>query len=702
MSDLILPDGLTTVGLSKPKFRKDVQRLINEAYLGLGDTTTIKITNVLLAEPELDLDDPVLYFLNIMRQPENFYFTCKWLLNIELLPFQNAILRKLWKYKFPMLLGSRGMSKSWILALYFLLRGLFNQGSRLVIVGSAFRQSKVVFEYAEGIWKSANILRNICGKTKYAGPKRNIDRCDFFLGRSIISGLPLGDGSKIRGMRANYIAADEFASINKEIFEVVIRGFTAVAENPVARVKTLAQSKQLKNMGYNDISQTLEDGASFGNQTIISGTADYTFNHFYQYWKKYKAIIESKGDKRLLEPVFEGEVPEGFDWKQFCIIRIPYNILPRGFLDEAQISQGKATMSKSQFAREFLATFPNDSEGFIKRSLIESCTCKPYVELSSGRVTFSASLSGSPNSLYIYGLDPASESDNFAIVILEIHPDHRRIVYSWTSTRQKLRERLTRTGKVNDKSFYNYVARKVRELIKIFPTNYIGMDQQGGGISVMEALKEGDYLQDGELPILPYIRRGNDDPLWWEKPDKPTDGEQGLHILNMVQFALPEFTSQANHGLRFDMESKILLFPYFDSLTLAESYNADAAHGRDYDTLEDCVLDIEELKDELSTIIHTQTLSGRDHWDTPSTKALSSKKGRARKDRYTALLIANMLARTLNFTANKSSYKFAAGYVGKTPAKYDRTGKMYVGPDHIVSKMNSGVYGGSVQRGGGR
>ena len=38
---------------------------------------------------------------------------------------------------------------------------------------------------------------------------------------------------------------------------------------------------------------------------------------------------------------------------------------------------------------------------------------------------------------------------------------------------------------------------------------------------------------------------------------------------------------------------------------------------RVYDTLEECVLDIEELKDELSMIQMTQTPSGRDKWDTP-------------------------------------------------------------------------------------
>jgi hypothetical protein len=62
--------------------------------------------------------------------------------------------------------------------------------------------------------------------------------------------------------------------------------------------------------------------------------------------------------------------------------------------------------------------------------------------------------------------------------------------------------------------------------------------------------------------------------------------------------------------------------------------------------LENCVYEIEELKNELSIIAHTKSdIAGRDRFDTPEIKTKTGKKGRLRKDRYSALLIANMLAR---------------------------------------------------------
>ena len=88
-----------------------------------------------------------------------------------------------------------------------------------------------------------------------------------------------------------------------------------------------------------------------------------------------------------------------------------------------------------------------------------------------------------------------------------------------------------------------------------------------------------------------------------------------------------EWLAEANHGLRKDFEDKVILFPRFDSVTVGISNIDDGMKGRLYDTLEQCVMDIEELKDELAMIQMTQTTSGRDRWDTPETVVVHRKKG---------------------------------------------------------------------------
>lgn len=676
----------------------------NEAFGLPVDFDDSNMYNILMDNAHSSkYDNSVLEILDIMSDPNYFYYTCKWLFNIHLMPFQVAILRELWDRKFPMLLATRGGGKTWILSLYAMLRAIFHQGCKIVVVGAAFRQSKLLFEYMEQFWRGSPILRNMVGDGKHQGPKRDVDRCNFYIGDSEIVAIPLGDGTKIRGLRANYTIADEFASIPLEIFEVVIKGFASVAASPDKRVMDVARVKVLKSVGMFSEADDIDIG--WGNQTIVSGTCYYSFNHFYDYWKRYKDIIETQGETRKLEEIFKGEVPEGFDWTQFSIFRVPWQKLPPGFMDETQVHQAKATVHSAIYQMEYGACFARDSDGFFKRTLIESCVCKEPIELPNGEsVQFQACIQGRPNSRYIYGIDPASEQDNFAIVILEVCGSHRRIVYSWSINRQELRERIKKRGKVNNKSFYTYCARKIRDLMRIFPTEHIGIDAQGGGIAIMEALHDEDeYDADkGERPLWPWIQQGDDDVFWWEKPDKPTDGEPGLHILHMVQFASADFTQEANHGMRKDFESKITLFPQFDPATIGEAIALDKLRNREYDTLEDCVMEIEELKDELATIIHDQTTGGRDRWDTPEVKLPGNKKGRLRKDRYSALLIANMIARVMDNELPGITHQFVGGYVGQKPGVRSGSGAMYVGPAHIVAKMNQGqggrAYGKAVIR----
>jgi hypothetical protein len=260
-----------------------------------------------------------------------------------------------------------------------------------------------------------------------------------------------------------------------------------------------------------------------------------------------------------------------------------------------------------------------------------------------------------------------------------------------------MQKRLKDQNQDVDKSFYNYCGRKIRELLQVFPTEHIGIDGQGGGIAVMETLHERNELKTGELPIWSYIRKGQTDPFFWETENKPEDAEPGLHIMHVVQFRNADFTMFANHGLRKDMEDKTILFPTFDSVSLSLAYEEDQRIGREYDTLEDCVSEIEELKHELTLINHSQTANGTDKWDTPEVGVPGSqkKKGRLRKDRYTALCVANAVGRLINVSTQKVDYSVHGGYVGQ---KFqNKTGRMYTGPEHIISQMSQG-YGMGVFR----
>lgn len=638
------------------KLTKQVLQELNEAYLTryIDEEPTYNPLDMLRTDDNSEFEKKIAWLLS---QPEYFAFLCKHIFNIDILPFQNVILQELWVRKYPMLIASRGASKTFMLALYSLVRALVMPNRRILVAGAAFRQSKFVHEYMETIWKGAPIFRDLVDQD--SGPTRSPDMCQFTVNGSTIKCIPIGTGEKIRGYRCQDLIVEEFSSHSREIFETVLAGFGNVSAAPADVVKRRAAEDEAKRRGIDEILLG-NDALAMGNQIILCGTAFYDFNHFADYWKKYKQIINSKGDLRKVKELFPEGTPNGFNWRDYSILRIPYDVLPRGFMDEGNVARSKASVHSGIFNMEWGAVFVTDSNGFFKRSLIESCVTNEHNEvvLPSGPVVFDAMIKGSPTSRYIMAIDPASEIDNFCIVILELHPDHRRVVHCWTTTRQSHSERV-KLGLTTEDNFYSYAARKIRELMRVFPIERIMMDSQGGGIAVNEALHETSNLHPGELPFWPVID---------EDKEKPTDDEPGLHIIELVNFAKAEWTSEANHGMRKDLEDKILLFPKFDPIVLGLAAEQDKINNKLYDTLEDCVMEIEEMKNELVLIEITQTPNGRDRWDTPDIKVGANKKKKMRKDRYSALLMANMGGRNFSLdgqAAYESYGGFSSGVVGK-------------------------------------
>lgn len=665
------------------------------AWLRLKKEDVKGIKNPLLNLTEWQQNNFHLHILKILRNPKYLHWTVKQILNIDLLPEQVVILQELWDKAFPMYIASRGFGKSFLLAVYATLRCLLVPGSKIVIVGAAFRQSKVIFEYMDVIWRNAPILRSLCNDA--SGPRRDVDRCTLKVNDSWTIAVPLGDGTKIRGLRAHTIIADEFNSIPVEIYETVVAGFAAVSKDPAGNVKEAAKRKAMQAAGVWDEAKEEEYQERHKNQSILSGTAGYDFEPYADYWRKYKATIKSRGDMRKVAEDGESmseDIPDymkRLNWKEFAIIRMPYELIPEGFMDDQQVSRSRATMHSGIYLMEYGACFAKDSQGFFKRTLIESCVAN---EKNIGKdfwpnycpQPFDVVTRGREDRKYVFGIDPASEVDNFAIIVIELHENHQRLVYSWTTNKKDFQTRK-KLGYTDVDDYYGFCVRKIRDLMQSFPCVRIGIDSQGGGYAIGEGLRDPGKMREdlNEQAILPIID---------EKKEKDTDRLPGLHILEYINFASAEWTSGANHGLRKDMEDKFLLYPRFDQLTLGlisaqdeirfkklKDQIGDSAALKLYDTLEDAVMDIEDLKMELSTIMVTRTASGREKFDTPEIKLGTGKKGRMRKDRYSALIIANMIGRSMHREVPNPTYSVIGRVVGNSPGKGQKDDRMYYGQE---------------------
>lgn len=613
--------------------------------------------NPLLKRTAEQTHRPDRWLLSILKDPKNWAITAKYVFNVETAPLQNCILEVLHSKSFPMLIGSRGMGKTFILGLFCGIECLFHQGTKIVVCGSAFRQSKFVIDYLNTIWENAPVFRSFCeGYGGSQGLSKETDRLTFRVGSSTAIAIPIGDGSKIRGLRASRLIAEEFASISSDVYEQVIRGFTSVSLTPMENVKKIARAKRIKNMGQ-EVPKEMMDIQT--NQTIISGTPSFQFNHFFSYFQSYKKIIDTQGDPKKIAELFGGVIPKNFDWTQYSIIRIPYDFIPEGFMDEQQIQNSKMTLSSSLFNQEYGAVFSGDTDGFFRASLLEQATVREPIMIGNEMVQFSAMVRGNPDCKYVMGIDPAFQQDRFAVVVLECHPTHRRIVYCWTTHKKDHRARL-KAHLTKEHDYFRFCARKVLDLCRMFNISNdppgIGIDTQGGGYSIIEALHDKTILHDGELPIW-IVDTG--------KKDQMEDLQQGLHIVEQIQFSSSEWTTTSNHNMKKDFESRTLLFPYIDAISLAMAAEDDQQKERNWDTLEDCVMEIEELRKELITIIHFETATGRERWDTSDVNLTGKvqSKNRLRKDRYSALLIANHLGRRFQHQLAQPNYTATGGFI---------------------------------------
>jgi len=609
---------------------------------------------------------------------KNFAFAAKFFLNVDLLPYQVVVLEEMFYKQFPMIICSRGFSKSFLLAVYAVLRSILVQGSRVVLIASSFRQSKFVFNYINDIYKKSHVLRSICGRANY--PKFDVSACRFAVGLSNITALPLGDGQKIRGERGNCILADEFSSIDQEIFQVVVRGFGAVSLDPVSKVKEQARLLAMEKSGI-DISEY--ENPDKGNQIIVSGTAYYQFNHFYEWYQRYLQIITCQNDKGKLRLIMGEDTTDEelnhLDTEQFGIIRVPCEAVP--ILDDSMLAQARATMTKSQFDMEYRAIFYADSEGFIPMSLIKAV---------SFFNRYPSMVSGSRAKRYIMGIDPAKKRDHFSIVLIELDEEEKRhkIVYCWATNEVKMKK----SGEVSERqTYYAACAKKIRKLLAKFNVALIVMDAGGGGEAIA------DILQDSANLLEPT------DQKIWEVDNLDQQLYEGRHILKMVA-SNTSWASSSNHSFRKSIEDFRLLFPILDSIAIEKDISANPeAYSRDFmskltkdsktyniDTLEGISEDIEEMKKEISNIIVTATPNGSEHFDLP--KLANGGKGAGdarRKDRYSACLLAHYGIQFVLEEENEINIKLGGGTAEELSTQ---------GGDNML--MYKGLVSGGVYRSG--
>lgn len=676
-----------------------IDEWLDWAWLGVGNPADLKFKYEISFDEEWDdLNKTPELLVDYMRNPTHIHFFVKYVLRVDLAPYQCAILQMMWTKSLPLLIATRGGGKSFMLAIYTICRAMLHQGAKIVVVSRGFRQALNIFNYVKTIYDNAPILQDICGGTgkKASSPSKGVQEATWSPGNSRVRWLPLGDGETIRGERANYIIIDEIAAVPKDILETVVRGFAAVKSfDTFNSMKNEAKKEVLQKLGLVKEVEQLEKTNTIGtvttmldsNQILMAGTAYYSFNHLYDYYNKYRAIITSGGSKKILKQMFpDMDLKESkIDSSDYCVIRIPYDVIPEGIMDRKIVDQGKITMDPMIFNMEYNTIFPRDSEGFYLASWINRCTSP--CQSKYGEVALNAKLSGDLDAEYIMGIDPASEDDNFAICIQEINPDYNGIVYVWTTNRREFEKMRREENFLNPdiKDYNTFVMLHIRDLMRRFNIKLIVLDSGGGGRSLAELFKDPSKMIDGaDKPIL-------------DMDDSLNRDQDGLRILKIVEFSNYGWYQEAHYNLRNMLNAQTIIFPELDLAELAKSSYVNDRIGKEFlDTLDDVYSEIEELKQEMTLIQHSQTPRGNEKWDIPKITGIDADmaKKKLKKDRFTAAMLAAWGRRFLDNLSdfNYQSDRVLGGSATSLRGQNQRiTGMRWCG-DGVKNMLNANKY----------
>lgn len=175
------------------------------------------------------LMDGVAYWGSYYRNnPHRF---AKEYLNIDLKLFQKILLYMMFVSTNFIYLASRGQGKTWLLALYCVIRCILYPGTKIVVASGVKSQaieiiSKIEMDFLKNYtWGSSNLRNEI----SYISSSVNNARCDFKNG-SWIKTVTSNDNA--RSNRANVILVDEYRMVDLNIINTVLRKFLTAPRQP--------------------------------------------------------------------------------------------------------------------------------------------------------------------------------------------------------------------------------------------------------------------------------------------------------------------------------------------------------------------------------------------------------------------------------------------------------------------------------------
>lgn len=574
-------------------------------------------------------------------------FTLDLMAGIKLYPMQELIIKGWMRSDFNMGVWSRGVGKSTLAAVFALLWAIYNPNHRIVILSFAFRASRRILEQCEKFVneKDAALLRACFPKPL----ERKTDEWKWVLpnGSSILC-LPLGDGTKIRGIRADTMIVDEYAYMPENIITEVLRPF--LASN--SRIKEQLQQREREDELIARGLMTEEERVILDDRkkVIFLSSASYTFNHMY---KTYCDWIDTITKESRLEAFKAAGL-------SYFLSRIGYEAAPNGLLNMKQVEEDKRTFSESMFNREYGAIFEGDSDGYFRAAKMQLCSVE-----DGGTPTLE--LIGDKMAEYVVAIDPSlsgsETSDHFAMCVLKIvqRLDGKKIgmvVHSYAVA----------GGNLKDHALY------LHYLLTHFNVVYMAIDaSQGNEVEFVNMCNQSERFKKAKIELLDIECEFSKDnfsemPAQIRKSYNRTIGR----IVQKQPFG-SSFQKAANEYLQGCFDHKGVMFAAKIAAHSGESQKAIEIGTtivtpllKDHEELgemspsqfiehQDNLLDL--TRKECSMIQVKQSSLGTQNWDLPQSIKRTTGANKVRKDSYSALLLGNWAVKMYLDSLNEEGEK---------------------------------------------
>jgi len=571
----------------------------------------------------LEEKEAKLLFYQFLRN--NVTFATDLITGVQLFPFQHMAIKSMLETDYFLGVWSRGMSKSYTTGIYAVLDAILNQGVETGILSRSFRQSKMIFKKIEDIAaKPEAYLLKQC----ITHVSKSNDEWVMEIGKSRIRALPLGDGEKLRGFRFHRIIIDEFLLMPERIYNEVIVPFLSVVQNPTQREELYQVESRLIEQGK----LAEEDRYQWPNNKLIAlSSASFKFEYLYKLYEQYENLIFN---------------PKNKEKTRRCVMQFSYDCAPVQLYDQNLINQAKATMSESQFMREFGAQFTDDSSGYFKISKMALCTV-PDGESPSVEVV------GKAGDEYIVAVDPSwsetESSDDFAIQVLKLNNEKQisTLVHSYALSGSSLKDHI---------KYFLYI-------LKNFNIVAVCMDYNGGvqfmnscneselfkseGINLKQIVTEFEKPEDYPQNLVSAKNEYNKSNYKYVFLRKPTSSWiRTANELLQANFDHRRifFGSRAiDQNFRVQTKKKIgILNMKFSNMADSDKQNEEAKMIDFVEHLTDMVL---LTKTECALIQITTTAQGTQSFDLPPNLKRKTGPDKPRKDSYSALVLGNWLVK---------------------------------------------------------